>query len=28
VAADAIVRFIYHIRVREERVVLTRGWGG
>lgn len=28
VAADAIVRYIYRIRVREERVVLTRGWGG
>jgi ABC-type uncharacterized transport system permease subunit len=28
VAADAIVRFIYRIRVQEERVVLTRGWGG
>jgi general nucleoside transport system permease protein len=28
VAADAIVRFIYRIRVNEERVVLTRGWGG
>jgi simple sugar transport system permease protein len=28
VAADAIVRFIYQIRVTEERVVLTRGWGG
>ncbi|HEY4689512.1 MAG TPA: ABC transporter permease [Anaerolineae bacterium] len=28
VAADAIIRFIYRIRVREERVVLTRGWGG
>jgi len=28
VAADAIIRFIYHIRVDEERVVLTRGWGG
>lgn len=28
VAADAIIRFIYHIRAREERVVLTRGWGG
>src|SRR5512142_393467 len=25
VAADAIIRFIYRIRVREERVVLTRG---
>jgi len=28
VAADAIIRWIYHIRAREERVVLTRGWGG
>jgi len=28
VAADAIVRFIFRIRVKEERVVLTRGWGG
>ena len=28
VAADAIIRFIYHIRTQEERVVLTRGWGG
>jgi general nucleoside transport system permease protein len=28
VAADAIVRFIYRIKVREERVLLTRGWGG
>jgi simple sugar transport system permease protein len=28
VAADAIVRYIYRIRAREERVVLTRGWGG
>jgi len=28
VAADAIVRYIYRIRTREERVVLTRGWGG
>ncbi len=27
VAADAIIRFIYRIRVREERLVLTRGWG-
>jgi ABC-type uncharacterized transport system permease subunit len=27
VAADAIVRYIYRIRTREERVVLTRGWG-
>jgi ABC-type uncharacterized transport system permease subunit len=28
VAADAIIRYIYRIRVQEERVVLTRGWGG
>lgn len=28
VAADAIVRYIYRIRAREERIVLTRGWGG
>ncbi len=28
VAADAIIRFIYRIKVRSERVVLTRGWGG
>ncbi len=28
VAADAIIRYIYRIRVREERLVLTRGWGG
>lgn len=28
VAADAIIRFVYRIRVREERVILTRGWGG
>jgi ABC-type uncharacterized transport system permease subunit len=28
VAADVIIRYIYHIRAREERVVLTRGWGG
>ena len=28
VAADAIVRYIYRIRVESERVVLTRGWGG
>jgi ABC-type uncharacterized transport system permease subunit len=27
VAADQIVRYIYHIRVEEERLVLTRGWG-
>ena len=28
VAADAIIRYIYRIRAREERLVLTRGWGG
>jgi len=28
VAADAIIRQIYRIKVKEERVVLTRGWGG
>ncbi|MEN6410033.1 MAG: ABC transporter permease [Anaerolineaceae bacterium] len=28
VAADAIVRYIYRIRGKESRVVLTRGWGG
>ena len=28
VAADAIVRYIYRIKARGERVVLTRGWGG
>ena len=28
VAADAIVRYIYRIRAKGERVVLTRGWGG
>jgi simple sugar transport system permease protein len=28
VAADAIVRYIYRVRARQERVVLTRGWGG
>jgi len=28
VAADAIVRYIYRIRAPQERVVLTRGWGG
>lgn len=27
VAADAIIRYIYRIRAREERLVLTRGWG-
>ncbi|HEX9016502.1 MAG TPA: ABC transporter permease [Chloroflexota bacterium] len=28
VAVDAIVRWIYRIRARGERMVLTRGWGG
>lgn len=28
VAADAIVRYIYRIRAKEDRVVLTRGWRG
>lgn len=28
VAADAIVRYIYRIKGKESRVVLTRGWGG
>ncbi len=28
VAADAIVRYLYRIRQPEERLVLTRGWGG
>ena len=28
VAADAIVRYIYRVKARGERVVLTRGWGG
>jgi general nucleoside transport system permease protein len=28
VAADAIIRFIYRIKTRGDRVVLTRGWGG
>lgn len=27
VAADAIIRYIYRIRAREERPVLTSGWG-
>lgn len=28
VAADAIIRFVYRLRVRESRMILTRGWGG
>ncbi len=28
VAADAIIRWMYRIRVREEALILTRGWGG
>jgi len=28
VAADAIIRWIYRIRTEEDRLVLTRGWGG
>jgi simple sugar transport system permease protein len=28
VAADAIIRFLYRIRARETRMILTRGWGG
>jgi ABC-type uncharacterized transport system permease subunit len=28
VAANEIIRWLYRIRVREERIVLTRGWGG
>jgi ABC-type uncharacterized transport system permease subunit len=28
VAADVIVRYIYRIKSKGERVVLTRGWGG
>ncbi|MBI5841182.1 MAG: ABC transporter permease [Chloroflexi bacterium] len=28
VAADAIVRYIYRVKSKGERVVLTRGWGG
>jgi general nucleoside transport system permease protein len=28
VAADAIIRYIYRIREQEDRLVLTRGWGG
>jgi simple sugar transport system permease protein len=27
VAADAIIRYIYHLRAPEQRVVFTRGWG-
>lgn len=28
VAADAIIRYIYRIKAKGERLVLTRGWGG
>jgi len=28
VAADAIIRYIYRIKTKSERLVLTRGWGG
>ncbi len=28
VAADAIIRFIYRIKVKEEKAALTRGWNG
>jgi ABC-type uncharacterized transport system permease subunit len=28
VAADEIIRYIYHLKAQEERLVLTRGWGG
>ena len=28
VAADEIIRYIYRIKAKEERLVLTRGWGG
>jgi ABC-type uncharacterized transport system permease subunit len=27
VAADAIIRYIYHIRAHGDKIVLTRGWG-
>ncbi len=28
VAADAIIRWLYRIKAQEEKLVLTRGWGG
>jgi len=28
VAADAIIRYIYRIKAKQDRLVLTRGWGG
>ncbi len=28
VAADAIIRYIYRLKASEEKLVLTRGWGG
>jgi ABC-type uncharacterized transport system permease subunit len=28
VAADAIIRYIYRIKAKSDRLVLTRGWGG
>jgi simple sugar transport system permease protein len=28
VAADAIIRYIYRIKAKEDRLVLTRGWRG
>jgi simple sugar transport system permease protein len=28
VAADAIIRYIYRIKAKQEALVLTRGWGG
>jgi general nucleoside transport system permease protein len=28
VAADEIIRYIYRLKAKEERLVLTRGWGG